>query len=57
MSAAGEDVTNRAATMSDDQLKWQDELDSAMADIDSRLRHPRRRASDTGRQPMNCRAA
>ena len=34
-----------------DQLEWQEELDSAMADIDVRLRHPRRRASDTDRQP------
>lgn len=32
-------------------LEWQGELDSAMKDIDTRLRHPRRRASDLGEQP------
>lgn len=37
--------------MLDSELEWQDELDSAMADIDLRLRHPRRRASDAGKQP------
>lgn len=52
MSAPGDDVRNRAIAMAGDQLDWQDELDSAMADIDVRLRHPRRRASDQGRQPM-----
>ncbi|MBY0496672.1 MAG: hypothetical protein K2Y23_20895 [Cyanobacteria bacterium] len=30
-----------------DALEWQSELDVAIADIDSRLRHPRRRATDT----------
>lgn len=35
----------------EEKLEWQAELDSAMADIDTRLRHPRRRASDQGRQP------
>ena len=34
------------------QLDWQGELDSAMADIDSRLTHPRRRASDRDSQPI-----
>jgi hypothetical protein len=34
-----------------ERLEWQSELDSAMADLDSRLSHPRRRASDTGPQP------
>jgi hypothetical protein len=33
------------------RLEWQSEFDSAMADLDSRLRHPRRRASDVGPQP------
>jgi hypothetical protein len=31
-------------------LEWQGELDTAMTDIDTRLRHPRRRATD-GEQP------
>lgn len=35
----------------EEKLEWQAELDSAMADIDTRLRHPRRRASDHGPQP------
>lgn len=34
-----------------ERLEWQSELDSAMTDLDSRLRHPRRRASDVGPQP------
>ncbi|HEX6163318.1 MAG TPA: hypothetical protein VFZ31_08135 [Vicinamibacterales bacterium] len=29
-----------------DSLEWQNELDVAIADIDSRLKHPRRRATD-----------
>jgi hypothetical protein len=33
------------------QLEWQHELDATMAEIDSRLVHPRRRATDTGPQP------
>lgn len=33
------------------QLDWQSELDATMAEIDSRLVHPRRRATDTGPQP------
>lgn len=33
-------------------LDWQSELDSAMADLDSRLTHPRRRATDSQRQPV-----
>jgi hypothetical protein len=33
------------------RLEWQSELDSALADLDSKLSHPRRRASDTGPQP------
>lgn len=32
-------------------LEWQGELDSAMKDLDTRLRHPRRRATDTDEQP------
>jgi hypothetical protein len=34
------------------ELDWQDELDSAMTDIDTRLTHPRRRATDSGRQAV-----
>ena len=34
------------------QLEWQGELDTAMADIDTRLTHPRRRSSDGDRQPL-----
>jgi hypothetical protein len=34
------------------RLDWQSELDATMADIDSRLQHPRRRATDGGRQPV-----
>ena len=33
------------------RLEWQRELDATMAEIDSRLVHPRRRATDTGPQP------
>ena len=33
------------------RLDWQSELDETMAEIDSRLTHPRRRASDRGPQP------
>lgn len=34
------------------RLDWQGELDTAMADIDDRLTHPRRRASDRDAQPL-----
>ena len=34
------------------QLEWQSELDATMAAIDSRLVHPRRRATDTGPHPV-----
>jgi hypothetical protein len=34
------------------RLDWQGELDTAMADIDDRLTHPRRRASDKHAQPL-----
>ena len=33
------------------ELEWQSELDATMAAIDSRLVHPRRRATDAGPQP------
>lgn len=34
------------------QLEWQGELDTAMAAIDNRLTHPRRRASDRDAAPL-----
>lgn len=33
------------------RLEWQSELEASMADIDARLRHPRRRATDGEHQP------
>ena len=51
MSADGENVKSSAALATADRLEWQSELDSAMSDIDSRLRHPRRRAADAAAQP------
>lgn len=51
MSADGENVKSSAAIATAARLDWQSELDSAMSDIDSRLRHPRRRANDSAAQP------
>ena len=51
MSADGENVKSGAALAITERLDWQGELDSAMSDIDSRLRHPRRRANDAVAQP------
>ena len=34
------------------RLEWQGELDTALAEIDDRLTHPRRRATDLDRQPV-----
>lgn len=34
------------------RLEWQGELDSAMSEIDDRLTHPRRRATDLTRPPV-----
>src|SRR6478752_1001819 len=51
MSADGENVKSGAALAISERLDWQSELDSAMSDIDSRLRHPRRRANDSAAQP------
>ena len=42
--APGEDA--QSSETSSEPLEWQNELDVAIADIDSRLRHPRRRATD-----------
>jgi len=33
------------------RLDWQNELDASMEDIDDRLTHPRRRATDVGPRP------
>src|SRR5689334_6562695 len=52
MSAPGEGTQARATMTASDRLEWQSELDSAMADIDSKLQHPRRRATDAGPQPQ-----
>lgn len=51
MSAPGETEKPSATVNSAERLEWQSELDSAMSDLDSRLLHPRRRASDLGPQP------
>lgn len=51
MSADGENMKSSAALATAERLDWQSELDSAMSDIDSRLRHPRRRANDSAAQP------
>jgi hypothetical protein len=40
----GEDA--QSSESAGEPLAWQNELDVAIADIDSRLRHPRRRATD-----------
>ena len=50
MSSPGDNEQSRAALTSDEQLEWQSELDSALTDLDSRLSHPRRRATDTQQQ-------
>ncbi len=53
MSTPSETEQSRARSAAyDGRLEWQSELDASLAEIDSRLRHPRRRASDTGDQPM-----
>jgi hypothetical protein len=52
MSSPGENEQSRAPLTSEAQLEWQSELDSALAELDSRLSHPRRRASDTTPQAM-----
>jgi hypothetical protein len=52
MPLPGEDEKPRATLTPAERLEWQSELDSAMSDLDSRLSHPRRRASDVAPQPM-----
>jgi hypothetical protein len=46
----GDSAKTRAATLP--LLEWQGELDSALAELDDRLTHPRRRASDSDRQAV-----
>ncbi len=45
------DSAKKSEAMSTPRLEWQSELDQTMAEIDSRLVHPRRRAIDAGPQP------
>lgn len=48
-----EDTAQISETMSaEEKLEWQAELDSALAQIDSRLRSPRRRATDDPQAPL-----
>ena len=51
MSLPGDNEQPRAEVPGTGRLDWQSELDSTMSDIDSRLLHPRRRASDVAAQP------
>jgi hypothetical protein len=44
-------AAHEAAGQPAQRLDWQSELDSAMTDLDTKLSHPRRRASDGGEQP------
>lgn len=52
MSSPGEKEQTRAVLTPAERLEWQSELDSAMSDLDSKLSHPRRRASDVAPQPV-----
>lgn len=45
------DNAKKSETARGPRLEWQSELDATMEDIDSRLIHPRRRATDAGPQP------
>ena len=45
------DNAKKGATARGPRLEWQHELDATMEEIDSRLVHPRRRATDTAPQP------
>jgi hypothetical protein len=44
------DHAKQGETVTGPRLEWQRELDATMAAIDSRLTHPRRRATDAGPQ-------
>ena len=52
MSLPGDNEQSCAALTSGELLDWQAELDSAMTELDTRLSHPRRRASDVAPEPM-----
>lgn len=52
MSTPGENRQACAAALHPDRLDWQSELDRSLADIDTRLKHPRQRAADVGQQPI-----
>ena len=41
----------KARASATSRLEWQGELDAHLAELDSRLTHPRRRATDADRQP------
>jgi hypothetical protein len=45
------DNAKRREVLRSQRLEWQGELESHMADLDVRLEHPRRRATDAARQP------
>jgi hypothetical protein len=54
VSTPGEDAQPSEAG---EPLAWQSELDVAIADIDSRLKHPRRRVTDEPPAPQNIQPA
>ena len=53
MSVPGENEHSRAALTPEEHTEWHSELDSALADLESRLLHPPRRARDVTPQPMS----
>jgi hypothetical protein len=48
----GETAQSSETVHGQQPLAWQHELDGALSDLDSRLSHPRRRASDVAPQPV-----
>jgi hypothetical protein len=48
----GESAQSSETVRGEQPLAWQNELDGALSDLDSRLSHPRRRASDVAPQPV-----
>jgi hypothetical protein len=55
VSTPGEDAHSNEAA--DEPIAWQHELDVAIDDIDSRLKHPRRRVTDEPPAPQNVQPA
>jgi len=55
VSTPGEDVQSNETA--GEPLAWQSELDVAIDDIDSRLKHPRRRVTDEAAGPQNTQPA